>query len=123
MLAIMFLFLQISFISSGTCSAPKLLKFHFCYKIKQSVCVYICIFIKVYYLCPIFNCFRKIILVHSDNTFILQSWSKDEAVLKISFVSITSSYNSFSIFVGVQRTTTRTSLLQFLFMLKCFLTD
>ena len=66
MLAIMFLFPQISFISSGTCSAPKLLKFHFCYKIKQSMCVYICIFIKVYYVCPIFNCFRKIILVHSD---------------------------------------------------------
>ena len=38
MLAIMFLFLTSSLISSGTCSTPKLSKqkFPFCYKIKQS---------------------------------------------------------------------------------------
>ena len=39
------------------------------------------------------------IFVHFDNTSVFQSFLKDEAALKIPFVSITSSYNSFSFFI------------------------
>ena len=110
MLAIMFLFLTNSLISSGTSSTPKLSKWtiSFLLQIKQSnVCLHLHIhqgllrmphplFFKADY----FLNKHHWISVRFDNIFLIQNLLKDEEALKIPIFSITSFYNSFSFFVS-----------------------
>ena len=88
--------------------AIKMNNFFFFTKKSNPMCTSICMLIKIYYVCPILYFFRFLNyvlqkhqwnLVHSHNLSVFQNLLKDEAVLKNHFISITSSYNSFSFFI------------------------